>query len=204
MEISNRGILKKVGKVNVSDMIGKTLKKICVDRENDIYIIFITTGNEIYKMWHAYQECCERVEVDDIVGDLDDLIGSPILMAEEVTEKGIYNDDERGEILHESGRDVFSFTWTFYKFATQKGYVTIKWYGNSNGFYSEKVDVEKFILSRKENQDSYYYVKCSNCNNIIISYVSEMIKYEAKRFGWKYDAERDLFICSDCLVKSEK
>lgn len=73
----------------------------------------------------------------DIVGDIEDLIGSPILLAEEITHDNI----------NPNGVDVpknqDSFTWTFYKLSTIKGSVTIRWYGKSNGcYYSEEV---KFI-----------------------------------------------------------
>ena len=78
--------------------------------------------------------------IEDICGDLDDLIGSPLLVAE-----------ERVNQEHESDNDdsygCDSETWTFYEFATQKGSVTIRWYGTSNGYYSERAQFDMVDLT---------------------------------------------------------
>jgi hypothetical protein len=117
---------------------GKTLSS--VHRKMDPYkkdfIRFTTNEYEIYEMRHS-QECCENVYIEDIIGDLEDLVGSPIIMAEKVTSK------TNPEVLKTPEYEDYSRTWTFYKFATQKGYVTIRWYGTSNGYYSESVDFDK-------------------------------------------------------------
>ena len=73
----------------------------------------------------------------DIVGDLTDLIGTPLLEAEEVTSS---RENPEGVEIPEY-QD--SFTWTFYKFGTIKGFVTITWYGESNGYYNESVSFEE-------------------------------------------------------------
>lgn len=118
---------------SVESLINKTLSSI--KRTGDIEIEFITTGGEVYKMFH-YQDCCEYVSIEDIAGDLDDLVGEPILQAEEVTN----SDNPKSETIDESVYQDESHTWTFYKLATIKGSVTIRWYGSSNGYYSEGVD----------------------------------------------------------------
>lgn len=120
--------------MNISELIGKTITDIKVNSENDEIRFKCDDGTE-YKMLH-FQSCCESVTIEDINGDLDDLIGSPILKAEEVT-----NSDENPEGVTKEWQD--SFTWTFYHLATIKGYVTIRWYGESNGYYSESVDFIK-------------------------------------------------------------
>jgi hypothetical protein len=70
----------------------------------------------------------------DIAGDLNDLIGTPLLMAEEITNE--YDVNPEGVTIP-GYQD--SFTWTFYKLATIKGSVTLSWYGESNGYYNESV-----------------------------------------------------------------
>ena len=113
--------------LNVNVLEGKTLKDIKVKRNEEI--IFTVDDGTRYKMFHD-QCCCEHVYIEDICGDIKNLIGSPIVMAEEVSNYDMGKLDKWDD----------SYTWTFYKFATVKGYVTIRWYGTSNGWYSESVD----------------------------------------------------------------
>lgn len=83
--------------------------------------------------------------MEDICGDLGDLIGSPITHAEEVSHAGTDDENEErdGGDPGPKGKWDESYTWTFYKLATNRGSVTIRWYGTSNGYYSESVDFEK-------------------------------------------------------------
>lgn len=119
----------------VSDLKGKILTEI--KNESDELRFICQDGSE-YLMYHS-QSCCEDVFIDDIEGDLKDLIGSPLLQAEETSNEEF--EKEYAESIE--GKQQDSYTWTFYKFATIKSYVTIKWLGESNGYYSESVDFIK-------------------------------------------------------------
>lgn len=110
-----------------SDLVGKTLVEIV---NNSDELIFKTSSGEVYKMYH-WQDCCESVMIEDIVGDLDDLLNSPIVRAE----------DRSSDVKNSAYGDIEE--WTFYELATNKGSVTIRWYGTSNGYYSTSVDFEK-------------------------------------------------------------
>ncbi len=110
-------------------LLGKVIESYEISDENNV-IKFIINGEEYY-MYHQ-QDCCESVEIEEIIGDMDDLIGEPLTMSEKVTQKG--KEDDWG-----------TSTWTFYKFATIKGYVTLRWLGESNGYYSEAVWFVKML-----------------------------------------------------------
>lgn len=116
---------------DVSVLMGRTLTGIANLGDE---LVFTVDDGTTYRMYHS-PDCCEDVRIEDIVGDLNDLIGSPLTMAEEAVSKDEDPEDYKPE---SEWRD--SFTWTFYKFATLNGYVTIRWLGVSNGYYSENVD----------------------------------------------------------------
>lgn len=117
--------------VEFSVLKDKTLARI---DQGEGYLRFVTIDGETYRMEHN-QECCESVYLEDITGNLDDLIGAPILKAEESSSSDSHPEDKQPEYEPEC------FTWTFYHLATIKGYVSLRWYGESNGYYSTGVEL---------------------------------------------------------------
>ena len=110
-------------------LVGEVITEIRGMEVGSEVIDFITASGKKFRMYHS-QDCCEHVSLNDISGNVSDLIGTPILRASEDTNRS----DTFGEIEYPD-----SFTWTFYNFATIKGYVTLRWLGESNGYYSEGV-----------------------------------------------------------------
>lgn len=119
---------------DIKELVGLTFESVV--NFNNEEIIFKTIDGKTFKMFHN-QNCCESVSIEDICGDLNDLVGVPILKAEESTNSESHPEDKKIEYHPDS------FTWTFYHISTIKGSVTIRWYGISNGYYSERVSFEK-------------------------------------------------------------
>ena len=115
--------------VTIEALLGKTLTR--VQNNDDEEIVFEASDGSAFRMYHR-QDCCEHVTVDQIAGDLSDLIGAPILFAEEASSEVALIDRKYADD---------SATWTFYKLTTRKGWVDIRWFGSSNGYYSESVDI---------------------------------------------------------------
>lgn len=126
LEYANTGHVTVFG-----DLKGETLNAVTGSIGDD-EIVFETVSGKKFKLYHS-QDCCESVSVESIAGDIADLIGQRITLAEEASSRtnpaGVQPQDYED-----------SFTWTFYKLATIKGYVDIRWYGSSNGYYGESVD----------------------------------------------------------------
>ncbi len=119
-------------------MVGKVFNRVY---STDDELVF--KGDELlYRFYHS-QDCCESVWIDEIHGDLSDLENTPLLVVEHVSN---YDQESRNDYDE-------SYTWTFYKFATIKGYVTVKFYGTSNGYYSEEVSIQR-IDPRSEMWDT--------------------------------------------------
>lgn len=114
--------------VHLEDLIGRTIVEISGISDRSDVVNFICSDGTEYRMMH-HQDCCESVSLEEVIGDCNDLIGSPIVVSEESTSSG--------------NCDYDSCTWTFYRFATVRGWVYLRWYGSSNGYYGEGVSFEK-------------------------------------------------------------
>jgi hypothetical protein len=111
-----------------------SIKRVSDDGDDSIKIA--TSDGRQWDMRH-YQDCCESVRIEKIAGSLDSLIGSPLIEAREETDSEGWPADAEPKEYTES------YTWTTYYFATDSASVSIRWLGESNGYYSESVSIEE-------------------------------------------------------------
>lgn len=123
----------------IQEMMNKTMTE-AYGYEGGREIRFVAEDGTNFIFLH-HQNCCENVRVEEIIGNLNDLVGSPLYLAEESSNRDKLPDQQSSD----------SHTWTFYKFGTNKGYVTIRWLGTSNGYYSERVSLD--IIAPKNDEE---------------------------------------------------
>ena len=117
-------------RVNFSEVMpGKKILSVSIEQGDNEELHFVTDAGH-FIMTHE-QDCCETVVIKEIDNSLHKLIGATIVEASVESNEG-------------ETEDYDTFTWTFYKLATNNGdYFTISWLGESNGYYSESVDFYK-------------------------------------------------------------
>lgn len=113
-----------VTRFDISEMVGMTPASVKGAKGDDT-MVFTMMDGRVVTFYHE-QDCCESVDIEDVVGDLTDLVGLPLTQAAVETKKDENHSWGEGE-------------WTYYTFATNRGTVTVRWYGESNGYYSTAV-----------------------------------------------------------------
>ena len=109
------------------DLTGKTLVKVTKSEDN---MTFECSDGTKYNMYHG-QDCCERVYIEDITDGWEAMLTEAKVIS-------AYESSNRN-LTPPAGRGYESYTWTFYRIITDKGCVVIRWFGESNGYYSEGV-----------------------------------------------------------------
>jgi len=111
------------------DLTGKTLVKVTKSEHN---MTFECSDGTKYNMYHD-QDCCEHVYIEDITDGWEAMLTEAKVIS-------AYESSNRDLAPPGGKRDYHeSYTWTFYRIITDKGCVVIRWFGESNGYYSEGV-----------------------------------------------------------------
>lgn len=123
--------MERVYDFDCNTLVGKTFVKV-VDTGDEL-VFTEENGNE-YIMYHD-QNCCENVYLAETIGDLSDLVNTPIIeFREDISDVDENNTRPNDDYANEAEQ------WTFYNIRTIKGSVTLRWFGSSNGYYSISVD----------------------------------------------------------------
>ena len=119
------------------DMLGKTMKLVVVDEDEETVVLMAVDGEK----YRFFEDIHSGVRMDGVSGDLSNLVGSPLLVADERVESS----SVRIQGLHEE----WEFrTWTFHEFATAKGSVTVRWSSHTDGGCTGVVSRARYSSAR--------------------------------------------------------
>lgn len=123
-------------RIEASSLVGEVLVYIDIDEKYNEILLTTESGKKI-KIFHE-QDCCESVRIEDTRGNWHDLIGKVIIEASADVRPGgdpppAYPD---------------SWTRTALTFRVDGATVISRWIGESNGYYSESVNIEDVTLNK--------------------------------------------------------
>lgn len=91
-------------------------------------VVFVCDDGTRIKTYHK-QDCCGTVELCEYDGECGGLVSDAIESTQDTSKEGGH----------------YSTTATFYSIASEHGHLHLRWLGTSNGYYSERVDVEVLL-----------------------------------------------------------
>jgi len=98
--------------------------------DSECVVFFLSDGSILQIAYH--HDCCASCSILDMDCEDSDFINQKILSLEIVESE----DPPPGDYTPDS------YTWSFVKFSTTKGHFTMRWYGESNGYYSESPTIQ--------------------------------------------------------------
>ena len=122
---------------------GKTIVEVVGLKKQEESVTLKLDDKSELEFYHEYS-CCENVWLEDFEFSGKSIIGAKILDVILVSER--QDDTEWG-----------TMTWTFYKVQTDKGELFMRWCGESNGYYSEDVDIKYTSPEGEVCQHNRYY-----------------------------------------------
>lgn len=126
-----------------TEFSGKTIEEIrgCKKHSDEVTIKF--TDGSCLKFYHR-QDCCESVLLEDFDTEPEYLINTNIVSIEERISRS-------GEGIKPLNDWDESYTWSFYVIKTSSSTMVLRWYGESNGWYSETVDIDYLHYDERGN-----------------------------------------------------
>ena len=121
----------------------KTIVEVVGLKKQEESVVLKLNDKSELEFYHEYS-CCENVWLEDFEFSGKSIIGAKILDVILVSEK--QDDTEWG-----------TMTWTFYKIQTDKGELFMRWCGESNGYYSEDVDIKYTSPDGEVSKFNRYY-----------------------------------------------
>jgi hypothetical protein len=116
-------------RIGLNSLVGEVLTH--VDTDGVDQIMLTTASGRKISIYH-WQDCCETVQIVDTEGNWHDLIGKVVIDASE----SVYAGDPPSEYSD-------SWTRTDLIFKVDGATLISRWIGESNGYYSESVDISE-------------------------------------------------------------